>query len=74
VLFACLTTDTLSDLSRETDEEPVKCRGCDIYQNSDKVKWILGCFKRLEVCIDWIDTSYYKNPLIVSDVTCLQFL
>jgi hypothetical protein len=45
----------MTENKSKTAEEPVSCRGCDIYQNSDKIKWILGCFKRLEVCIDWID-------------------
>ena len=36
-------------------KEPVTCRGCDIYQSTDKLKWILGCFKRIELCIDWND-------------------
>lgn len=42
-------------MSEVKQSEPVTCRGCDIYQNNDKVKWILVCFKRLEICIDWKD-------------------
>jgi hypothetical protein len=58
----------------KTKGEPVTCRGCDIYQSSDKVKWILGCFKRLEICIEWDDALLYKNPVITSDMTCLKLL
>ena len=61
-------------MSENKTTDPVTCRGCDLYQNNDKIKWILGCFKRFEICIDWIDPSYYKNPLITSDVSCLQYL
>lgn len=52
----------------------VTCRGCDIYQSSDKVKWILGCFKRFEICIEWDDPQLFKNPLITSDMTCLKLM
>ena len=45
-----------------------------MYQSSDKVKWILGCFKRLEICIDWEDSLLYRNPLITSDITCMKLL
>jgi hypothetical protein len=60
--------------SKQRGEEQVTCRGCDIYQSGDQVKWMFGCFKRFEVCIDWIDASLYKNPLVTSDMTCLQYL
>lgn len=50
------------------------CRGCDIYQSRDKVKWILNCFKKLEVYLDWHDPTLYKNPLVTSDISCLQLL
>lgn len=54
--------------------EEVTCRGCDILQSSEKVKWILSCFKRLEVFIDWHDALLYKSPVVVSDATCIQYL
>ena len=59
---------------QKSNDELVTCRGCDIYQSKDKIKWILGCFKKFEVCIDWMDSTQYKNPSIASDSTCLQYL
>ena len=45
-----------------------------MYQSTDKIKWMLGFFKRLEIFIDWVDPLLYKNPLITSDMTCLKLL
>lgn len=56
------------------DGTTVTCRGCDIYQNADKVKWILGCFKKVEICIDWEDYNLYRNPLVSSDMSTLRLL
>jgi hypothetical protein len=45
----------MEDKNDEAAKQALSCKGCDIYQSGDKVKWILGCFKKLEVYIDWID-------------------
>ena len=58
----------------KSKEGPVTCKGCDIYQTADKIKWILGCFKKLELVIEWHDSTVYKNPLITSDMSCLKLL
>lgn len=58
----------------KSQKQPVICTGCDMYQSTDKIKWILGCFKKVEICIDWEDSLLYKNPIISSDMTCLKQL
>lgn len=63
-----------SKYTEEKTNVPVDCPGCEIYQSNDQIKWILGCFKRLEVCIDWSDPLCYKNPTINSDITCLRLM
>lgn len=71
----CLFKHRYTVESKQRNEEPMTCKGCDILQSDEKIKWILHCFKKIEVYIDWYDAAaYYKAPLITSDITCLQYL
>jgi len=58
--------------SEDKPKTPVRCNGCDMLRSPEKIKWILGCFKRTEIVLHWEDSTFYKNPTISSDMTCLK--
>lgn len=70
----CLFKHRYTKESKQLAEDPITCKGCDILQSNEKIKWIILCFKRIEIYIDWYDAAYYKAPLITSDITYLQYL
>ena len=53
-------------LSGKDKKAKVTCLGCPISQDEEKIRWIIGCFKKIEICIDW------ENPQVdFSDVITL---
>lgn len=53
----------------------IRCHGCSIPTDGDKIKWILSCFKKIKIYIDWEDFDEdYLDPTIDQHDSALKLI
>ena len=57
---------------KKEEATEVTCLGCDMIETDEKIKWILNCFKKFEIAIEWPDPMAYQQLVTMNDKTFVE--
>ena len=63
---------TFTNKYKSKGKKYVDCKGCPIKQTSEKLKWMMGCFQRVEIHVEWENEERFQDLAVEMHISALR--